>query len=123
MLVPRRGDWIAFWSRTTEVALYIDVTDSPRVVGGTIRAVDLDPDVIAWRDGRVEVIDRDEFKEHQELFRYPAGVVAAAEQTAAWLEAELRAGRAPFDGVARVWLDRAGAAWERLAGRSGADGG
>jgi uncharacterized protein len=123
MLIPRLGDWIALWNRVSAVATYIDVTDSPRIVDRTIRAVDLDLDVIAWRDGRVEIVDRDEFEEHQELLGYPPDVMAGAEQTAAWLETELRAGRAPFDGVAQVWLDRAIAAWAELSDRSGAEKG
>lgn len=123
MLVPRLGNWIASWNRVSEVATYVDVTDSPRIVDGVIRAVDLDLDVIAWRDGRVEVVDRDEFEEHQELLGYPAEVVAGAEQTASWLETEVRAARAPFNAVAQVWLDQAVAAWEKLAGRSGVGGG
>jgi predicted RNA-binding protein associated with RNAse of E/G family len=123
MLVPQLGSWIAFWNRVGEVTTYIDVTDLPRIVDGTIQAVDLDLDVIAWRDGRVEVVDRDEFEEHQELLGYPADVVVGAEQTAAWLETEVRGGRAPFDGVAQDWLDRAVAAWGRLTDRSGADKG
>jgi protein associated with RNAse G/E len=38
--------------------------------------------VVRYRDGRVEIIDEDEFEEHRVLFGYPAEVVATARATA-----------------------------------------
>lgn len=111
MLVPSAGEWIAFWNRSDEAAVYVDITDTPRLELGTISAVDLDLDVIVWQDGRVEVVDRDEFDQHRREMGYPAEVVAAAEAAAVWVEAAMRAGQAPFDRTAEPWLERAAADW------------
>lgn len=117
MLVPHSGDWIAFWNREDNPAVYVDVTTAPRLEGGTIGAIDLDLDVIAWRDGRVEVVDRDEFEAHRVSLGYPLEVVTAAKATAAWLEAEMTAARAPFDDTGSAWLEEAARRWQATSGR------
>ncbi|HEX3828334.1 MAG TPA: DUF402 domain-containing protein [Sporichthyaceae bacterium] len=61
-LVPAVGDWIATWRATHEVMIYVDVTDAPRRDRDAIRAIDLDLDVLYWRDGRVTIDDEDEFE-------------------------------------------------------------
>jgi hypothetical protein len=110
-LVPAEGDWIANWNRTGDVAVYVDITDTPVVAGGIIRAVDLDLDVIAWRDGTVEVIDRDDFEAHSVSMAYPPELIARAEATAATVEGLMRGAEAPFDGTGAGWLDTAATTW------------
>lgn len=119
MLVPAEGDWIAFWNHLDEPAVYVDVTNSPVMDSDAVRAVDLDLDVIAWRAGGVEIVDRDEFEQHQVALGYPSEVVAGAEKTALWLESRMREGRAPFDATGPAWLDRAAASWEEPAAHDG----
>jgi predicted RNA-binding protein associated with RNAse of E/G family len=46
--------------------LYIDITTVPRWVSGDqVEMVDLDLDVIRRFDGPAEILDEDEFAEHQ----------------------------------------------------------
>lgn len=115
MLVPRAGDWIAFWNRVEEPAVYVDVTNTPVLYPDRITAVDLDLDILRWRDGRVTEEDRDEFELHQRQMAYPAEVVAGAERAARWLEAAITAGEAPFDDTGAKWLDTARRTWPAAA--------
>ena len=58
------------------------------------------------RPGEVFVDDEDEFAEHQVAYGYPADVVEAAQASCDRVFAAVRARQAPYDGTARVWLDR-----------------
>lgn len=88
-----------------EVALYVDVTTPPGWDGDTLRAVDLDLDVIGGADGRLLVDDEDEFAEHQVRFGYPPEVVAAARRSCAAVHRAAAAGHPPYDGAHRRWLE------------------
>ncbi len=72
--------------------------------GTTLRAVDLDLDVVGDVHGRVVVDDEDEFAEHRVRYGYPPEVVAAARASCASVLADASAGRAPYDGAHLRWL-------------------
>ncbi|KAA1419127.1 DUF402 domain-containing protein [Nocardioides humilatus] len=86
-----------------QAAIYVDMTTPPEWDGTTLRAVDLDLDVVKRQDGTIYLDDEDEFAEHQVAFGYPAEVVAMTERSAAEVLAAVRAGEAPFDGTAATW--------------------
>ncbi|WP_114424290.1 DUF402 domain-containing protein [Nocardioides houyundeii] len=88
------------------VATYVDMTTPAQWHGATLRAVDLDLDVVQDVAGTVVVDDEDEFAAHQVELGYPAHVVTAALQSCAWVHAAVVAASAPFDGAHRAWLDR-----------------
>jgi hypothetical protein len=119
MLVPAEGardrGWIAtFHASGGVVEVYVDMTTPPEWHGMTLRAVDLDLDVVRGLDGRVWVDDEDEFAEHRVAFGYPEDVVADAEATAERFRTAVASRRTPFDGTThRVWLDRFAAATGR----------
>ena len=70
--------------------------------------VDLDLDVIRFGDGRVEVVDRDEFEVHQHTFGYPPDIVEAAERATAEVFDLVLHEVAPFDRTsAAAWIERA----------------
>ena len=106
MLVPDEGDWIATWNASIDTEIYVDVATRPVRNGGIIEAVDLDLDVIRKRNGRVMLVDEDEFAEHQVLLGYPAEVIARARTTAEDLVARVTAATEPFDDAGRDWLAR-----------------
>jgi uncharacterized protein len=110
-LVPVAGEWIALWRAGGDVAIYVDVTDTPRRVCDRIEAIDLDLDVIALRDGRVFIDDVDEFEDHRIVLGYPTEVVASARATAAWLLEHVEAKTPPFDETGRLWLAKAATRW------------
>ena len=89
------------------VAVYVDMTTPPVWDRATVRAVDLDLDVIRGMNDRVIVDDEDEFAEHRVSFGYPAEVVALAEASRDTVHAAMLARRAPFDGETHLrWLSR-----------------
>ena len=105
-VLPRLAGWVAtFHASGGPVRVYVDVTTPPAWSGSTVRVVDLDLDVIELPDGRVLVDDEDEFAEHQVAYGYPADVVEQAQASCDAVLAEVRAGRAPYDGTAQRWLD------------------
>ena len=71
-------------------------------------AVDLDLDVVRFCDGRLEVVDRDEFELHRRRYGYPDDLVVAAEQATSAAYDQAAANAPPFDGVAAAgWVERA----------------
>ena len=77
--------------------LYVDVCTPPHLGADTVRAVDLDLDVIRGVTGRVWVDDEDEFAEHRVAFGYPPEVVDLAVDTCARVRHEVEHGHPPFD--------------------------
>lgn len=113
LLFPRpdggaRDAWwtAAFNAAPARTEIYCDIATPARWPDpGQVTMVDLDLDVVRRRaDQRVEIVDADEFDEHQRRYGYPAQVIREAEQAAAWLRHALRAGAEPFAGEYRGWL-------------------
>ena len=103
-LVPHVGDWTAFWNDGHEVEIYVDVTSTPQWNGDEVTMVDLDLDVVRWREGNVEVLDEDEFEEHQVRYGYPVDVIESAARTCQWLVGAITERCEPFGDVGRRWL-------------------
>lgn len=103
-LVPRSGDWIASFNARHHIELYVDVTTTPTWRGRSVTCVDLDLDVIRRRDGRVELLDEDEFLEHQVSLGYPDALIRQARATAEWLLGAVTARREPFASAGLDWL-------------------
>ena len=78
-LVPSAGTavgqaWLAtFHGPGGNVWTYVDMTTVPKWAGRTVRAVDLDLDVVEGLDREVFVDDQDEFDEHRVELQLPAG--------------------------------------------------
>ncbi len=112
-LVPGPGvdaerAWLAtFHDVGGPVRVYVDMTTPPVWDGTTVRAVDLDLDVIEDPDGRVWVDDEDEFALHRVQLGYPDEVVALAEASCRRVSELMETRAAPFHGVARPWFGRA----------------
>jgi uncharacterized protein len=110
LLFPRdpAGAWwtAIFNAAPARTEIYCDITTPARWPDpGEVTAVDLDLDVVRRRaDQRVEIVDEDEFDEHQRRYGYPAEVITAAERAAAWLRDAISAGAEPFAGAYREWL-------------------
>ncbi len=104
---PDRG-WVATFhgpGSRLHLSVYVDITTPPVWDGPTLRAVDLDLDVVRETEGRIDVDDEDEFAEHRGTLGYPAEVAAAAERSCERVRAAIEAGHPPYDGSHRPWLD------------------
>ena len=99
-----RGWLAAFHAPGAETWVYVDMTTPPVWDGPTLRAVDLDLDVIRMQSGWVVVDDEDEFAEHQVELGYPDDVIALAEETRDRVHAAILDEEAPYDGCHVRWL-------------------
>lgn len=71
-LVPPEAWWfIEFYWNHPRYAVYVNIGTPCEWIGDRVRQVDLDLDVVRNVDGSVEVLDEDEFVEHQVRYRYP----------------------------------------------------
>ena len=106
-LVPAGQWWTAvFNGAPARTEIYCDIA-SPAdwKHPGEVTMIDLDLDVVRLRaDQRVLVVDEDEFAEHQVRYSYPAEVITAAEDAAAWLYEVVSAHAEPFGSAYLGWL-------------------
>ena len=108
VLVPENEWWtVVHTSPGADADLYVDIAapakwETPELV--TI--VDLDLDVIRWPDGRVELVDEDEFLEHQTVLGYPAWMIDSARAAAARAVVAAERRVEPFGSAGKGWLER-----------------
>ena len=105
-LVPHEQSWAASFydSADQPIATYVDMTTVPVWTGRTVTLVDLDLDVVLFRDGSLVLDDEDEFETHQVELGYPDEVVDLARCTAEEVHEAIWNGREPFGSVAEAWL-------------------
>jgi hypothetical protein len=106
LLIPSSGGWtMTCNAEPCWTELYIDITTQPRwTAGDQVEMADLDLDVIRRFDGSAEILDEDEFAEHQVRYGYPPEVISDAERSASGLLAAVTSGTEPFGQVCRDWL-------------------
>lgn len=105
------GWWTAIWSvdegDLTRWRVYVDIIAPAEWHGETVRMVDLDLDVYRTPDGRVRLLDEDEFAEHQVSLAYPLELVENARRAAGEVLAMVREGVEPFGRTGLRWLEAA----------------
>jgi hypothetical protein len=112
VLLPHDAWWIAtIYSEADAdrpVDMYVDISTPCEWAddGSTVRAVDLDLDVIKGPTGRIWVDDEDEFAEHQVSLGYPRDMIDAAVRSCEQVLRAVTDGAAPFDGSALPWIAR-----------------
>jgi uncharacterized protein len=103
--------WDADWRPSKH---YVNIAMPSTWADGALRFVDLDLDISWWADGRVLLLDRDEFAEHRARFGYPAWLVERAWEAVDQVRGLISMRTAPFDGALyawrppRHWVDAAG---------------
>ena len=104
-LVPRDAWWSStWWLEHPEVELYVNIGTVAVVEPDRIVSTDLDLDVIRLLDGTCDVLDRDEFEEHQVRYGYPQEVIDAAEAATAEVVDLVTRAAPPFDhATAKRW--------------------
>ncbi|WP_161606079.1 DUF402 domain-containing protein [Microlunatus speluncae] len=97
--VPERGGYLArFGDPESAVGapVYVDITTIPTWTGRSAHVVDLDLDLVRERDGRVTVLDEDEFAANSARLDYPAEVIAAARHSLGEVRAMIIERAGPF---------------------------
>lgn len=113
MLVPENQWFVATFNQPggkAQAHTYIDLMSVAEWEGNTVRAIDLDLDVIRDFDGRIWLDDEDEFEDHRVRFGYPDDLVRTVRHTADQLLADVRADAEPYASVYAEWQDH----WARL---------
>jgi len=108
LLTPDRWWSAVFFAAPNDVEVYADVV-TPRVWTAVdeVTMVDLDLDVCRDRaDGRVRLLDEDEFIANRQAYGYSDVVVARALDAADELWHALAGDVEPFASRYRCWLDR-----------------
>ena len=109
LLVPQTSWWIIefYWDHP-RYSVYINIGTPPQWDGDRVTQVDLDLDVILTPDGEVEIVDEDEFIDHQVRYAYPADLIAATRAATERAVELLTAGVEPFGTASQRWLAAAG---------------
>jgi uncharacterized protein len=105
LLIPRVGSWSASWYPPSEERreVYVDINTTPLWTADAVTMVDVDFDVLRYRDGTVELLDEDEFEEHQLGYGYPDDLVSFARDAAHETLALALGPFEPFDQAWRAW--------------------
>jgi protein associated with RNAse G/E len=81
----------------TPKAIYCNIAKPATFENEVIDYVDLDIDVIRWPDGRMDVLDRDDFEKNILKYAYPDDVIASAERALTELLGLIEGGEFPFN--------------------------
>lgn len=76
---------------------YCNINMPPRFDNGTLAYVDLDIDLLVWKDFSIELLDMDEFEENAGKFGYPDELRAKAYEALADLKTLIEKREFPFD--------------------------
>lgn len=106
-VIPEGKWWTAIWSWQRNAGLYVDIITPPQWNGATVTMIDLDLDIVRWEDGRVAVVDEDEFAEHQVELDYPERLIHTARAVTAKVASAVEAGHEPFGSIAARWMAKA----------------
>lgn len=81
---------------------YCNINLPPKFENGILSYVDLDVDILVWRDFRYEILDLEEFDENSRRFSYPGSVVRKCFETVKEIEKLLKERQFPFDFAERI---------------------
>ncbi|MGH8951461.1 MAG: DUF402 domain-containing protein, partial [Acidimicrobiia bacterium] len=103
---PHDGWWVLHYNGPVrEVSAFVDIATQPKLGAGRIEMIDLDLDFLVSSDGKVELVDEDEFEVNQVEFGYSQELIERASVEAKSLGGRLRRGEEPFFQVAANWLE------------------
>ena len=76
---------------------YCNINLPPIFENGVLNYIDLDIDILVWKDFDYQILDLDEFKENASKFSYPKTVKEKCIQTVKELEHLIKSRQFPFD--------------------------
>ena len=89
--------WAAIWLTGMPMDLHVDISTPARRHNNDVAMIDLDLDVVV-ADGKITILDRDEFEENSARWDYPAHVVMNAEAAVTYVALAITDQKFPFDG-------------------------
>lgn len=94
-----RHEWfnVIAMFRDDGIHYYTNISTPARWEQGRLTYIDLELDVRLLPDGRLEILDEDEFREMREVFGYPLKVVTRARESLSRVIQLIQNGRYPFD--------------------------
>jgi protein associated with RNAse G/E len=107
LIVP--GAWwcAIFFAESSDREVYCDVVVPARWQSpAEVTLIDLDLDLVRFRDGRVRLDDEDEFRANTTAYGYPPQVVEHATAAAEDLRTALETDTEPFAGHWRTWMEQ-----------------
>lgn len=112
ILVPRDFWWTATFNENVfgspfGYVVYVDVCTPAEWEGDTVSAIDLDLDVAMNAEGKVHLLDEDEFEEHRAAMGYPDHIIDRARAAAAATFTAMESRQEPFASVGQRWLEKA----------------
>lgn len=101
------GEWwlLEFYWDHPRFEVYVNIGTPPEWIGDRVTQIDLDLDVIRTVDGVIEVVDEDEFAQHQAVYGYPPELIASTRTAANRAVQMLRDCAEPFGDVASRWIE------------------
>lgn len=104
LLVPDGPWWIVeYYFDHPRHSIYVNIGTPAKWDGARVTQVDLDLDVVRNVDGSVEILDEDEFADHQVRFGYPGHLIEGALTATASAVELLESGEEPFGAAEQRW--------------------
>lgn len=76
---------------------YCNVNMPPVMMNNTLDYVDLDVDILVWKDFSIEILDIDEYETNKEKFSYPAKLQQKVSESIETLLSKIKHREFPFD--------------------------
>ena len=76
---------------------YCNVNKPPKLSKGSLDYIDLDIDVLVWKDLSYQILDLEEFEENARKFQYPDNLKAKTDQSLKTILTMVRKKKFPFD--------------------------
>jgi protein associated with RNAse G/E len=106
-LIVEDAWWTAIWNDGGRNEFYVDIVTPAKWEGDRVTMVDLDLDVVRRIGGEVEVLDEDEFLDHQVRYHYPERLVDQARAATAQVAIAVQRNDEPFRSAGLSWMERA----------------
>lgn len=76
---------------------YCNINQPPKFEKGTLDYVDLDIDILVWKDLSTSILDLDEFDENARIFNYSDDLIKRSKETLTLLLHQIKDRKFPFD--------------------------
>lgn len=92
------GEWfnVVALIEQSGIRYYCNISSKPLMNGNVITYIDYDLDVVLYPNGKVAVLDHDEYKMNSKLYKYPGNIMDHVDQSLQGLLKRIEARQQPF---------------------------